>query len=74
MARNATSPSPKRRARRTKVVTTVNLEPRVRAYLDLLMAEHDRDRSYIVNALIKRHMAQAGPEAAPGGLCPPALK
>ena len=53
-------PARKRAARRRKVVTTVNLEPAVRAYLDVLMARHDRDRSYLVNALVKQHMqAQA---------------
>lgn len=50
--------SAKRRPKRRKVVTTVNLEPTVRAYLDVLMAKHDRDRSYLVNALIKQHMRQ----------------
>ncbi len=53
---SADRPPRKRAVRRRKVVTTVNLEPTVRAYLDVLMARHDRDRSYLVNALIKQHM------------------
>ncbi len=52
--------SPKRRPKRRKVVTTVNLEPAVRSYLDLLMARHDRDRSYVVNTLVRRLMQEEG--------------
>ena len=53
------------------MVTTVNLEPEVRAYLDVLMDRHDRDRSYIVNALVKRLMAADVPGAPPSGVFPP---
>jgi predicted transcriptional regulator len=40
---------------RRKVVTTVNLEPEVLDYLRELQAEFDRDRSYLVNALVKEY-------------------
>lgn len=43
----------RRLPRRRKVVTTVNLEPEVRAYLLLMQQEFERDRSYLVNALVK---------------------
>jgi predicted transcriptional regulator len=39
--------------RRNKVVTTVNFEPEVLTYLDELQREFERDRSYLVNALVK---------------------
>jgi predicted transcriptional regulator len=41
--------------RRTKVVTTVNFEPEVLTYLDDLQREFERDRSYLVNALVKEY-------------------
>ncbi|MEL7238197.1 MAG: hypothetical protein AAGK78_04985 [Planctomycetota bacterium] len=69
-----------RKAIRKKVITTVNLEPDVRAFLDVLMTRYDRDRSYIVNALVKRLMTGDGtggpdtPRDAGGQpICPPAL-
>lgn len=63
------------RAGRKKVITTVNLEPDVRAFLDVLMTRYDRDRSYIVNALVKRLMTGDGVERDAAGqpICPPAL-
>lgn len=45
--------SPVKRVRRNKIVTTVNLEPEVLSYLGSLQSEFERDRSYLVNALIK---------------------
>lgn len=42
-----------KRVRRNKIVTTVNLEPEVLTYLGALQSEFERDRSYLVNALIK---------------------
>lgn len=81
--RSATGPTtgPARRTptRRRKVVTTVNLEPAVRSHLDLLMERHDRDRSYVVNALVKRHMRgdttlDTAPSPSPAAaLVPPPL-
>jgi hypothetical protein len=38
---------------RRKFATTVTLEPDVIAYLDALQREYDRDRSYLLNALVK---------------------
>ena len=40
--------------RRHKVVKTINFEPDVLAYLAELQQEFDRDRSYLVNALVKQ--------------------
>ena len=51
MSRPRSKPSPKRR----KIVTTVNLEPDIVDYLRGLQEEYDRDRSYLINALIKEH-------------------
>ncbi len=42
-----------KRIRRNKIVTTVNLEPEVLTYLQQLQAEFERDRSYLVNSLVK---------------------
>lgn len=47
------SVSNSKRVRRNKIVTTVNLEPEVLTYLGALQSEFERDRSYLVNALIK---------------------
>lgn len=41
------------KARRNKVVTSINLEPNVLEILQTLQSEFDRDRSYLVNALVK---------------------
>jgi predicted transcriptional regulator len=38
--------------KRRKIVTTVNFEPDALAYLQQLQREFDRDRSYILNAMV----------------------
>lgn len=38
---------------RRKFATTVTLEPEVYAFLESLQREYDRDRSYLLNALVK---------------------
>jgi|GEM_PF-5311552 len=58
--------APKSRYRRSKVVTTVNLETDVLNYLQTLQSEFDRDRSYLVNALVKdfrRRRQESGEQA-----------
>lgn len=48
---------------RRKFATTVTLEPDVYAFLESLQREYDRDRSYLLNALVKdyqrRHITQS---------------
>lgn len=55
---------------RKKYATTITLEPEVIAYLDQLQREYDRDRSYLLNALVKdfrrRREAALALPAVPG--------
>ncbi|GEM_PF-3915930 len=52
---------------RRKFVSTVTLEPEVYEYLQVLQREYDRDRSYLLNALVKdykrRHTEKSTLEA-----------
>jgi hypothetical protein len=40
-------------SKRRKIVTTVNFDPDTLAYLQQLQREFDRDRSYILNAMVQ---------------------
>lgn len=56
MPRSSRPSPPKRR----KVVTTVNLDPEVIEYLRELQQVFDRDRSYLVNAMVQEFRNRRG--------------
>lgn len=58
-SRGAASGSPKPQPGRNKFVTTVNLEPDVLAVLGDLQSRLDRNRSYLVNALVRDFIRRA---------------
>jgi len=52
-------------SKRRKIVTTVNFDPEIIAYLQQLQREFDRDRSYILNAMVEEYRRR---RAVPGSM------